>query len=221
VTGALRWQRIAGPAGPLEVLHRLPARAAPQGGAVLVCHPHPLYGGTMHSRVVFHLARAFLETGLATLRFNFRGAGGSAGVHDEGRGELEDARAALAHLEALHPREALQVAGHSFGAWIALRLGAEDGRVGRMVAVGAPIRLYDFGFLAATHKQVLLVQGEEDRFGSGDEVTALAASLGSHVRAAVVPGADHFLRGHLDAMRALVQDAPVPPRGETAPRRGP
>lgn len=217
MTGAIRADRIDGPAGRIEVLHRLPPRGVARWGAALVCHPHPLYGGTMHSRVTFHLARALLEAGFATLRFNFRGAGGSSGSHDEGRGELDDARAALDHLASLHPGEPLQVAGHSFGAWIGLRLGAVDGRIGRMAGAGVPVRHYDFAFLAAARRPTLLVQGEMDRFGSGEEVAALAATLGPHVRAAVVPGADHFFQGHLDVLRGLIQDHFRPAAAEAGP----
>jgi alpha/beta superfamily hydrolase len=160
----------------------------------------------MHSRVVFHLARALQEAGVATLRFNFRGVGRSAGHHDEGRGEVEDARAARAHLESLHPGLPLIIAGHSFGAWVGLRAGLDDAKVSMLVGVGVPLRYYAFDFLATARPRVLLVQGEEDAFGSGAEIIRLDASLGPRVETVVIPGADHFFAGHLDVLRALIQD---------------
>ena len=195
----LRSYKVDGPAGTLEMLYRSPG-GAPRG-AVLICHPHPQFGGTLHSRVVFHLARAFHQVGYATLRFNFRGVGLSAGRYDGGVGELEDARAALEHLAGRHPGQPLVVAGHSFGAWVGLRLGAADGRVQRMVGVGVPLMLYPFDFLEGTGKGVLLVQGELDRLGTPDQVQDLAARLGGGARVSVVPRADHFLAGGEDRLR--------------------
>ena len=206
----LRSEQVAGPAGALEALYRAPDGGTAPAAAALICHPHPLHGGTMHSRVVFHLARALGDVGVATLRFNFRGVGRSAGRHDEGRGEVEDARAALAHLERLHPGLPLVIAGHSFGAWVGLRAGADHTRVALLVGVGVALRFYDFGFLAAARPRVLLVQGEEDAYGSGAEIIRLDASLGPRVETVVVPGADHFFTGHLDVLRALIQDR-IPP----------
>jgi len=206
----LRSEQVAGPAGELEALHRIPEQGRVPVAAALLCHPHPLHGGTMHSRVVFHVARALQDIGIATLRFNFRGVGRSAGRHDDGRGEVEDARAALGHLERLHPGLPLVVAGHSFGAWVGLRAGLDDARVARLVGVGVPLRYYEFDFLAAARPRVLLIQGEEDAFGSGADIIRLDASLGPRVETVVVPGADHFFTRHLDVLRALIQDR-IPP----------
>src|ERR1051326_5967971 len=131
---------IPAPHGRLEGLLRLPDEAAePPRLAAVVCHPHPLFGGTMHNKTVFRLATALNEVGIPTLRFNFRGVGLSSGSYDEGRGEQDDIRSALDELEQRFPNVALCVAGFSFGAWTGLAVGCAEARVRQLVGVGVPV----------------------------------------------------------------------------------
>ena len=196
--------RIPAPHGHLEAALREPEEQA--RGAAVFCHPHPIHGGTMHTKAVYHAARAYAEAGLAALRFNFRGVGASTGSHEEGHGERDDVTAALDWLEERYPGLPLVAGGFSFGSMVGLSRGAEDPRVVALTGVGLPVGLdgYDFGFLADVDKPVLLVQGENDPFGSGDEIARLAAGLGDHVTLVRVPGADHFFEDRLDRLREAI-----------------
>lgn len=199
---------LEGPAGRLEALLWTSPRPDPPLAA-LVCHPHPLYGGTMHNKVVFHVARTLQHLGLAVLRFNFRGAGLSEGTHDEGRGEVEDVRAALGFLAEEFPGRPLLLAGFSFGAWVGLQAGCADGRVAELIGLGLPANTADLAYLRACAKPKLFVQGERDPFGAQDKVEALAAAMPETERkqAALVfvPGADHFFTGKLAAVEQAVR----------------
>jgi len=127
---------------------------APKGAAV-VCHPHPLFGGTMHTKAVYRSAQALVDAGLVALRFNFRGVGASTGSHDEGVGERDDARAALAWLESAYPGLPVVAGGFSFGSMVGLTVGAEDPRVVALLGMGLPVERsgkYDYGFLADVTK---------------------------------------------------------------------
>jgi len=197
---------IEGPAGRLEALLWVPARPRSPGGnppiAGVVCHPHPLFGGTMHNKVVFQVARTLDRLGLPVLRFNFRGVGLSAGKHDRGRGEHDDVRAALDFLAAEFPAVPLLVAGFSFGCWVGLRVGCEDARVVELVGLGAPVGDSNFSYLAASEKPRLFIQGENDQYGSPAQLETLVATFSKaarrDTRIVVVPGAEHFFAGHLD-----------------------
>src|SRR5262252_4568176 len=138
---------LPGPAGKLEAVLWTPNAEEPRKNAALVCHPHPMFGGTLHNKVVYQAAKALDGLGMPVLRFNFRGAGLSQGQHDRGRGELDDVRAALAFLASEFPRAALLLAGFSFGCWVGLRVGCEDPRVKRLIGIGAPVNNSDFGYL--------------------------------------------------------------------------
>src|SRR4051812_16645843 len=150
--------------GRLEAI--LKETRAPSGGCgvALVLHPHPLGGGTMHNKVVFRAAAALNDAGLLTLRINFRGVGQSTGVHDEGRGELEDARAGLDYLTEHFPARQITLCGFSFGARVGLEVGIEDGRVTRLISIGTPVNKYDFSFLERCRKPILFVHGEDDEY---------------------------------------------------------
>jgi len=211
----LQRYKIPGPAGPLEVLFRPGPEAAARGAAV-VCHPHPLYGGTMHTRLVFHLAAGLHESGYATLRLNFRGVGLSAGRHDGGRGERDDVAAALDHLAARLPGTGLLVAGHSFGAWVGLRAGVGDDRVDRLLGVGMPLSVYEFGFLDDVRKDMLFVQGDRDRFGSAVAVRELGERVGARV--VILPGGEHLLEGHLPELRNAIREHLAGPETGMPPR---
>ena len=192
------------PHGQLEAVLRRPPEA-PRAAAV-VCHPHPLHGGTMHTKAVYRAAQAMAEAGLAALRFNFRGVGRSTGSHDGGVGETEDARAALRHLERLFPGLPLVAGGFSFGSMVGLRAGAEDARVAALVGVGLAFDLYDYGFLAHAGRPVLIVQGERDEFGSGARAEEFARRLTDPAEVVVIPGADHYFHGHFDELRQAIRE---------------
>src|SRR5271155_3970742 len=167
---------LPGPAGKLEALLWTSATAAP-AMAGLVCHPHPLFGGTMHNKVAFHAAKSLHRAGLPVLRFNFRGAGLSEGEHDRGRGEQDDVRAALDFLAAEFPGLPVVLAGFSFGAWVGLRVGAEDARAGQLIGLGIPVNEFDFSYLNGCAKPKLFVVGTEDQFAARDRVESLVAML--------------------------------------------
>jgi alpha/beta superfamily hydrolase len=198
---------INAPHGRLEAILKEP-REAGSGGVALVLHPHPLGGGTMHNKVVFRAASALNEAGLTTLRINFRGVGASTGEHDEGRGELEDARAALDYLIKQYPGKAVTLAGFSFGARVGMEVGIADARVRDLVSIGTPVDKYDFSFLKSCSKPILFVHGDRDEFGAAEKVRSLAESLSpeAQARLRIIEGADHFFDGRLDEMkRAIIE----------------
>lgn len=198
---------LSGPAGRLEALLNTGVDTATH--AALVCHPHPLYGGTMHNKVVFNLMKALNHFGFPVLRFNFRGAGLSAGEHDYGRGEVEDVRAALEWLYAEF-RLPIVCAGFSFGAAAALKAACPDPRVMALIAVGAPMavedRDYDYSFLKGVAKPKLFVSGGRDQFGPRASLERLVTSLSRPKRLVFIDAADHFFAGKLDELRAAIED---------------
>jgi uncharacterized protein len=191
--------------GQLEAILKEP-RTGPPKGVALVLHPHPLGGGTMHNKVVFRAAAALNDAGLITLRLNFRGVGQSTGEHDEGRGERDDARAGLDYLAANYSGLTLTLCGFSFGARVGLDVGINDDRVRFLIGIGTPLEKYDFSFLQACRKPLLLVHGEHDEFGDAESLRRLAAELEqkTQVRLVVIPGASHFFEGHLDELKAAI-----------------
>lgn len=191
---------LEGPAGRLEAILWTPLDGAPPRLATLVCHPHPLFGGTMHNKVIYQTAKSLSSLGLPVLRFNFRGAGMSAGTHDRGRGEQGDVRAALDFLAAEFPGVPLLLAGFSFGSVVGLRVGCEDVRVTKLIGLGAPVNDSDFSYLAECAKPKLFVQGGNDQFGSLEKLNALVASLPGDNRFVEVPGVNHFFAGKLDEL---------------------
>ncbi len=195
---------IEGPAGPLEALCDRPAVDC-MTHAALLCHPHPQHGGTMHSKVVYRAARAARGVGLPALRFNFRGAGRSAGTFDEGRGEAGDVRAALDRLAAAYPGRQLVAGGFSFGAWLAVLVGAGDPRVAALVSIGTPVAVYGAAHLAGVAKPILFVHGSADPFGAIAEIETIAAGLPA-ARVARVPGAGHLFSGQEGTVAAAVED---------------
>src|SRR5689334_7613917 len=162
--------------GRLEAILKEP-RTDEVRGVALVLHPHPLGGGTMHNKDVFRAAAALNDAGLITLRINFRGVGQSTGQHDEGRGERNDVRAALDYLSTNYPDLNITLCGFSFGARVGLEVGIEDPRVRYLIGIGTPLNNYDFEFLQACRKPLLLVHGERDEFGAVGEVKKMAAEL--------------------------------------------
>ena len=192
--------------GQLEAILKEP-RDGSRSGVALVLHPHPLGGGTMHNKVVFRAASALNEAGLLVLRINFRGVGQSTGVHDEGRGELEDVRSGIEYLVTTYPREPITLCGFSFGARVGLEVGVTDDRVQQMISIGTPVDKYDFGFLESCDKPLLLVHGEHDEFGSVPGVQELVSSIQRHnarVELHVIKGAGHFFEGQLDELKQVI-----------------
>ena len=190
---------LVGPAGRLEAALMSPGQ--PPVAAAVICHAHPLYGGTMNMKVVFRSARTLQRLGIAALRFNFRGVGLSQGVHDEGRGEQGDVRAAVDELQTRFPSLPLIVGGFSFGAAIAFRAGGQDPRVEALFALGFPATLIsDTSFLDAVRKPRLFIQCENDEFGSGDTIRDLVEGLPEPRSVVILPGGDHLFDGRLDEL---------------------
>jgi len=177
-----------------------------RGGGVF-CHPHPIHGGTMHTKAVYRAAQVFLDLGLRTLRFNFRGVGCSTGTFDEGIGERDDVTAALDWLEVGGIRDMpIVLGGLSFGSMVGLSVGVEDPRVNALVGMGTPIQLYDYSYLADTDKPVLIIQGENDQFGSAREVRDALTSLGDHITIRGIPGSGHLFEGHFQEMQEAIRE---------------
>jgi alpha/beta superfamily hydrolase len=203
---------LDGPAGRLEAL--LNAGAENPTHAAVVCHPHPLFGGTLHNKVVFHTMKALNSFGFPVLRFNFRGTGLSQGEHDQGNGEVDDVRVALDWLDAEYHLP-LIFAGFSFGAAVGLRAACPDMRVRAVVGVGTPVgpvaaesevpRTYTFDFLGDCTKPKLFVSGARDQFGPRAKLEALVASMPEPKKLVLIEGADHFFEGRLRELREAIE----------------
>ncbi len=206
MAGEIQTISIESPSGPLEALLNLGAADATHAG--VVCHPHPLYGGTMHNKVVFHAMKVLNGFGFSVLRFNFRGAGLSQGTHDEGRGEVEDVRAALDWLDHEFHLPVL-FAGFSFGAATGLRAACPDMRVAALIALGTPVTAdhqhYRYEFLMRCPKPKLFVSGTRDEFGPRAALERLVASAVEPKRLVFVEGANHFFEGHLDKLKSALR----------------
>jgi alpha/beta superfamily hydrolase len=197
---------LEGPAGRLEAILWKPVAQEQPPLAALVCHPHPLFGGTMHNKVVYQAAKSLDVLGLPVLRFNFRGAGLSAGAHDRGRGEQGDVKAAVDFLAEEFPRVPLLVAGFSFGCWVGLRVGCADRRVQELIGMGTPVNSSDFSYLRNCEKPKLFVHGANDEHGAIEKVEALVESLPGENRLVVVGEANHFFVGKLDQVDAAIRN---------------
>jgi alpha/beta superfamily hydrolase len=203
---------LNGPAGPLEGL--LNAGASNATHAAVVCHPHPLFGGTLHNKVVFHTMKALNSFGFPVLRFNFRGTGLSEGEHDYGKGEVEDVQTALDWLDAEYHLP-LIFAGFSFGAAIGLRPACADPRVDALIGLGVPVapvaadsedpRVYTFEFLHDCAKPKLFVSGARDQFAPRAKLEALVGSVPELKKLVIIEGADHFFEGRLHELRNAVE----------------
>jgi alpha/beta superfamily hydrolase len=191
---------LEGPAGPLEAILWSPSVVPHPPIAAVVCHPHPLFGGTMHNKVVYQTAKALDADGIPVLRFNFRGAGQSAGAHDGGNGEQGDVRAALDFLAVEFPAVPLLLGGFSFGASVGMRVGCGDARVSHLIGLGIPVNSVDFSFLRLCDKPKLFIHGSNDEFGDIQKVEALIPTLPGNNKLVVVEGVDHFFAGKLDQL---------------------
>lgn len=197
---------LEGPAGRLEAILWIPSAPSPHRPplAAVVCHPHPLFAGTMHNKVVYQAAKSLDALSLPVLRFNFRGAGLSAGEHDRGKGEQDDVRSAVDFLVGKFSGVPVLVAGFSFGAWVGLRVGCEHPRVSHLLGLGIPVNNSDFSFLSKCNKPKLFVHGSEDEHGTVKKVKSLVASLPGENHLVVVDGADHFFAGKLGELHAAM-----------------
>lgn len=197
---------LDGPAGRLEAL--LNAGKPGASHAALVCHPHPLYGGTMHNKVVFHAMKALNGLGFPALRFNFRGAGHSEGKHDEGHGEREDVHAALDWLDREF-RLPIVFAGFSFGASVGLRACCPDARVQALIALGTPVevegRAYQYNFLLACAKPKLFLSGDRDPFGPRDILESVVQRAAAPKQLVFIEGAGHFFEKKLSELRHHIE----------------
>ena len=201
---------LTGPAGRLEALLNA---GSPTAHAALVCHPHPLYGGTLHNKVVFHAMKALNGFGFPVLRFNFRGTGLSEGEHAGGIGEAEDVRASLDWLEREFTLPVI-FAGFSFGAAVGLRAAYSDDRVRALIALGLPAapvedriedRVYDFEFLRECVKPKLFVSGSRDQFGPAGKLEALVHTFADPKKLVRIEAGDHFFEGRLREMREAIE----------------
>jgi len=213
-TSKLATVTVPGPAGDLEGLlqehegETPQATPAPQVVAV-VCHPHPLYGGTLHNKVVHRVASVMHQLGAAVLRFNFRGVGKSAGTHDRGEGELDDARAALAFIRARHPGARSWLGGFSFGSWVAARVAAQDDALECVTLIAPPIRTSSFAAMHQARVPKLVVQGTADTVCTPELLAAEFPRWAEPKRLVLVEGASHFFDKKLeplaDAVRTLLE----------------
>jgi alpha/beta superfamily hydrolase len=183
---------IPGPEGRLEAALRVAARPR---AAVVVAHPHPLHGGTLHNPVVFHAERELHRDRMTTLRFNFRGVGSSEGAHDEGRGEVEDLKAAASWVRGLAPDVPLLVVGYSFGSVCSVRLASQDPTVSGVIGIGLPARIYPLREVAEMDAPLSVVQADADEFGSLDEVRRLLDETDPPGSLYIVGGTTHLFEG--------------------------
>jgi len=198
---------LDGPAGQLEALLNQGQPSATH--AALVCHPHPLFGGTMHNKVVYHAMKTLSSFGFPVLRFNFRGAGLSEGEHDQGRGEVDDVRAALNWLDAqLHLP--ILFCGFSFGTVTGMRAACGDQRVAGIISLGTPVgvegRAYTYQFLQGCTQPKLFVSGSRDQYGAEASVRQVVESAPEPKELVIVEAADHFFEGHLAEMQSAIHN---------------
>ena len=213
-------REIPGPAGRLEVLLDEPANgrgvnaegrvhAGANGGvhaAVVLGHPHPKHGGTMHTKAVYQAAKALARIGCAVLRFNFRGAGTSAGTFSDGPGEMDDCRTAIAFMRERYPGAPLWTGGMSYGAWIGMTVGAEQPDVTTLIGIAAPIGRYDFEAVRTTAKPKFFIQGERDEICPLKEMREFYARAADPKELVVIDGADHLFDGKVSEVADAIED---------------
>jgi len=213
-------RELTGPAGRLEALLDEPANGRRVGAdglletghpsgvraAVVFAHPHTEYGGTMHTKVVYQAAKALSRIGCAVLRFNFRGAGASAGSFNEGPGEMDDFRAALDFMQQRYGGASLWAGGMSFGSWVALTVGAADLRVSTLIGIAPPLSGYDFEAVAESPKPKFFIQGERDERCPLKDMQAFYASAADPKELVVIDAADHLFDGKLVEVAEALED---------------
>ena len=207
-----RLRKIIGPVGRLDANLMEPQpdstgdKPNPRA-AVVFAHPHPQHGGSMHSKIVYHAAKALNRIGCVTLRFNFRGVGTSDGTFDNGRGEQDDFRAALDAIIERYPKAELWAAGYSFGAFVAMRVAVADPRVGALIGIAPPVTAhYDLSPVACSTKPKFLIHGEADELVPLKEMWRFYGSLEEPKELVVIDAADHVFDGHENEVGDAIED---------------
>lgn len=190
--------------GELEAILKEPSGEIK--GVALVCHPHPLGGGTMHNKVVYRAASGLVEAGLVALRFNFRGVGNSTGAHDDGEGEKQDVTDALDYLTEMYPNQPVTLAGFSFGSRVGTEVSLSDDRIVRLISIGTPVDKYDFSYLKNNRKPILFVHGDRDEFGSIANLNELVKMIESEKELIIFENCGHFFDEHLNELKIAVRD---------------
>jgi alpha/beta superfamily hydrolase len=202
---------LTGPVGRLEALIDTPESGQPRA-AVVFAHPHPQFGGTMHTKAVYQGAKGLTRIGCAVLRFNFRGVGASEGSFDKGEGEKQDFIAALDYMAAMYPGIPLWAAGFSFGSWVALEAGASDPRVSVLIGIAPPVsttlkdRTYDFTNTLSSTKPKFFVQGEADELCPLEAMWAFYGQLQEPKELVVIDAADHLFDGKTQEVGEALED---------------
>jgi len=197
-------REIAGPAGPLEALLDVPA-GEPRAVAVFG-HPHPLHGGTMHTKALYQAAKAMPRIGVAALRFNFRGVGRSAGTFDAGPGEMADFKAAIAFMNERYPDLPIWAAGMSFGSWIAMTAGAEDARVSLLLGIAPPVDRFDFDALKTCTLPKFIIHGEADELISIKDIRRFYSQIPEPKELVTIEDANHLFEGKTSMVGDAVED---------------
>lgn len=193
--------------GHLEAIIKEPS--VPPKGVALVCHPHPLGGGTMHNKVVFRAAAGLVDAGLITVKFNFRGVGSSTGVHNEIPGGIEDVADVLTYLKETYPGQPITLAGFSFGTRMGMEVGMDDDAVVRLISIGTPVDKYgDFDFLIGLKKPILFLHGDLDEFGAVPNLKKLVDQVAktADTELVVFENSGHFFDEHLNELREAVKN---------------
>lgn len=197
---------IPGPAGQLEALleeHEAPSRIEQ---AVILCHPHPQFGGTMHNKVVYRMAKAARGNASAVLRFNFRGVGASSGTYDGGRGEQNDLRAALRYMQERYPGTPMVVAGFSFGSRIALGVCCGEPGVDRTIAIGTPVKTVDSSYLSHCGCPKHFIHSVRDEFGPRKNLEEILKAAAGPTSITWIDAEDHFFSDALDTLESTVRE---------------
>jgi len=191
------------PAGEIILEGRIKKNQGKKG--VVICHPHPQFGGTMNNNVVDTLVEVFFNCGFTTLKFNFRGVGRSEGRYDGGKGEQRDVASAINYLADM-PIDKIHLAGYSFGAWVGAQLMMTDHRIKESVLISPPVGLLDFGFLHGSSSIKLVIYGERDNFCPYRQLSEIFNDLEEEGRLKMVKGADHFYWGKEEMIRGFIQN---------------
>jgi uncharacterized protein len=198
---------IPGPEGELEGIFSYVSKKVTH--LAILCHPHPLYGGTMHNKVVYSLAMALNQIGYATVRFNFRGVGRSNGSFNHGIGEQRDVEAVIDHFHRAYPDAFIVIGGFSFGAKVGMLVGSRDERVSAMIGTGITVDVADFSFLDDYEKPKLIIQGANDQYGSVESIRAWFDKLPEPKKLVIIEGAVHLFDGKLTELKnAIITDFP-------------
>jgi alpha/beta superfamily hydrolase len=200
---------LRGPAGKLECVADVPKPADERPATIVICHPHPLHGGTMHNKVVTIMGRSMRELGLRTIRFNFRGAGESEGEHDEGYGETDDLFAVTEWVRRGRPNDELWLGGFSFGSFITVRA-AQNLKLGQLISIAPPVDRFEFSKLQHPNCPWLVIQGDEDEVVCVEDVACWIEKLEPPPEFLIMEQAGHFFHRRLMDLRGLLKNGVCP-----------